>query len=64
VPEGEYAIQCYQDVNGNHKFDKWMLGPLEPWAYSYTGEMKFPPVFADASFLLMSDTRINLTLGK
>lgn len=64
VPEGEYAIRSYQDVNGNHKLDKWMLGPLEPWGFSYSEKMTFPPVFEDVSFMLVSDTRINITLGK
>lgn len=64
LPEGEYALRSFQDVNGNHKLDKWMLGPKEPWAFSYSGEMKFPPVFQDVSFMLMTDLRINLTLGK
>ena len=64
IPAGQYAISCYQDVNGNHKLDKWLFGPLEPWGFSYTGDMKFPPAFGDISFDLSYDTRINITLGK
>jgi len=64
IPEGEYAIRSFQDVNGNHKLDKWLFGPREPWGYSYTGRMKFPPAFDDVSFQLVQDIRINITLGK
>lgn len=64
IPAGQYAISCYQDVNGNHKLDKWLFGPLEPWGFSYTGDMKFPPKFNDVSFKLLYDQRINITLGK
>lgn len=64
VPAGRYAIRAYQDVNGNHKMDKWLFGPLEPWGYSYQSKMKFPPEFDDVSFNLMYDMRINIVLGK
>lgn len=64
IPPGKYAIRAYQDVNGNHKLDKWLLGPKEPWGYSYSGKMKFPPNFNDVSFDLYYDMRINIILGK
>ncbi len=64
VPAGRYAIRAYQDVNGNHKMDKWLLGPLEPWGFSYQEKMSFPPKFDDVSFDLLYDMRINIALGK
>lgn len=64
LPAGRYAIRCYQDVNGNHKLDKWLFGPLEPWGFSYTEDMKFPPTFDDVSFDLLYNMRMNITLGK
>lgn len=64
VPAGRYAIRSYQDVNGNHRLDKWLFGPMEPWGFSYTERMKFPPSFDDVSFDLMYDMRINIMLGK
>lgn len=64
VKEGEYAIRSYQDVNGNHKLDKWLFGPREPWGFSYSNKMKFPPTFDDVSFSVMYDIRINIVLGK
>ncbi|MFA9388220.1 MAG: DUF2141 domain-containing protein [Prolixibacteraceae bacterium] len=64
VPAGRYAIRAYQDVNGNHKLDKWLFGPLEPWGFSYQEKMSFPPEFDDISFDLLYDMRINIVLGK
>ena len=64
VPPGKYAIRSYQDVNGNHKLDKWLFGPMEPWGYSYDQKMKFPPTFDDVSFDLLYDMRMNIILGK
>lgn len=64
VPTGRYAIRAYQDVNGNHKLDKWILGPTEPWGYSFQDKMNFPPEFDDVSFDLLYDMRINIVLGK
>ncbi|MGF7138098.1 DUF2141 domain-containing protein [Roseimarinus sediminis] len=64
VPPGEYAIRSFQDVNHNHRFDKWLLGPLEPWGYSFSSKMKYPPAFSDISFGVYYDTRINIALGK
>lgn len=63
IPAGQYAIKAYQDKNGNHKFDKWLFGPIEPWGYSYSKTMKFPPEFKDVSFDLYYDQRINIMLG-
>jgi uncharacterized protein (DUF2141 family) len=64
VPEGRYAIRAYQDVNGNHRLDKWLFGPREPWGFSYSERMSFPPTFDDVSFNLVYNTRINIILGK
>jgi uncharacterized protein (DUF2141 family) len=63
VPAGEYTIRSFQDVNGNHRLDKWIFGPREPWGFSYSGEMKFPPSFDDVSFDVAYDIRVNIVLG-
>lgn len=35
LPEGDYAIAVYQDINDNKKIDKNLLGiPTEPFAFS------------------------------
>jgi uncharacterized protein (DUF2141 family) len=31
VPTGTYAIQAFQDVNGNSELDSGNFGPKEPW---------------------------------
>jgi len=30
-----YGIRCFQDVNGDGKLNKGMLGPSEPWGMSW-----------------------------
>ncbi len=64
VPPGIYALSCFQDVNGNNKFDKFLFLPFEPWAFTFSNEVKFPPKFEDISFDIMFDYRINLQMGK
>lgn len=54
LPPGQYATAAYQDLNGNGKLDRSVLGwPVEPVGASNgaTG-MVGPPKFADAAFLL------------
>jgi uncharacterized protein (DUF2141 family) len=35
LPPGEYAIACYQDLNGNGRLDRNLLGiPTEPYGFS------------------------------
>lgn len=34
VPQGTYAIQVFQDVNGNGDMDEGSFGPKEPWGLS------------------------------
>lgn len=64
VPPGTYALSCFQDVNGNKKFDKFLSLPFEPWAFSFSNEVRFPPGFGDISFEIMYDYRINMQMGK
>ena len=52
VQPGVYAIQVFQDRNGNQKLDQNFLGmPKEPLGFSRNPPMHFgPPRFADAAF--------------
>lgn len=56
VPYGTYAVQAYQDRNGNGKLDRNFVGiPSEPYGFSrgarsWTG----PPKFKDAAFTYSS----------
>jgi uncharacterized protein (DUF2141 family) len=64
VPAGIYGISCYQDKNRDRRFNKLLFSPIEPWAFSFNNQIKFPPKFDDISFNLGYDLRINLILGK
>jgi uncharacterized protein (DUF2141 family) len=54
IPNGEYAIAVYHDVNANKELDKNMLGmPLEEYAFSNNVSSPFgPPKFEKAKFRL------------
>lgn len=54
VRPGVYAVQSFQDRNGNQKLDQNFLGmPKEPLGFSRSPPMHFgPPRFADAAFTL------------
>lgn len=64
VPTGTYGISCFQDMNGNGRFNKILITPIEPWAFSFNNQIKYPPKFEEISFNLSYDLRINLVLGK
>lgn len=58
VPEGIYAIRCFQDLNGNRKIDMGLFGPKEPYGfYRIKGDIHKPPEFNDLSFII--DKNIN-----
>jgi uncharacterized protein (DUF2141 family) len=54
VAPGAYAIQVYQDVNGNDKMDTtWFGYPLEPFGFSRDAKPHLhKPRFGDVSFIL------------
>ena len=59
IPKGIYAIQCFQDVNGNSKLDRDMIGrPTEPWGMYRHFRPPFPPrepKFEEIAFELNKD---------
>ena len=66
LPEGEYAISIYYDVNGNGELDTNFIGiPREPVALSNNAKAKFgPPKYKDAVFSLSAEgltQRIEMT---
>jgi uncharacterized protein (DUF2141 family) len=66
VPEGEYAISVYHDVNGNGKLDRNGMGiPNEPYAFSNNAQGNFgPPSFDSAKVKVDANTKIlSLTLN-
>jgi len=54
VPPGTYAIEMYQDVNGNDKMDTTWLGlPLEPYGFSRDAKpVLSKPAFSKVKFVL------------
>jgi uncharacterized protein (DUF2141 family)/uncharacterized membrane protein len=54
VPYGSYAVQAYQDRNGNGTLDRNFLGiPSEPYGFSNGARRATgPPRYADAAFTL------------
>lgn len=64
LPEGEYAISVFQDLNGNSKMDTGMFGiPTEKYGFSNNAKgHRGSPSFEKAKFLLETDkvVRINL----
>lgn len=56
VPPGRYGLRCFLDTNANAILDKGLLGPLEPWALSWQGDVPWRfPEFKDIAFLVMED---------
>ncbi|NVK05012.1 MAG: DUF2141 domain-containing protein [Flavobacteriia bacterium] len=56
LPEGEYAIAVFQDINGNGKLDKNFFGvPTEPYGFSKNVKPLFSaPTFEDCQFRMTS----------
>ncbi|WP_350289260.1 DUF2141 domain-containing protein [uncultured Croceitalea sp.] len=64
IPEGEYALAIFHDVNGNNKLDtNWLGIPKEKVAFSNAKMRTFgPPSFKDCAFNVEKDTRISVSL--
>ena len=61
LPEGEYAVSAYQDINGNDKIDTKLFVPKEPFGFSnYNG--KGIPNFQKNKFYLDSDKELTIHL--
>ena len=64
IPEGEYAVSIFQDLDGNGELDKNSLGiPGEPYGFSNDARGTFgPPKFRKAKFQVTNQTTIKITL--
>jgi uncharacterized protein (DUF2141 family) len=64
LPNGDYAIAVYQDLNKNKRLDKNFFGvPKEPYGFSNNFKPKMSaPDFSDCSFTL-SGTEQKLTIS-
>ncbi len=64
VPEGEYAVAVFQDLNGNGKLDTRKMGiPKEPFGFSNNARGKTgPPKYKKASFRFSGDMQISIRM--
>lgn len=58
VPNGEYTVSIFHDINGNGELDTNFMGiPDEPYGVSKEGKSMFgPPNYNDAKFTLMNES--------
>ncbi|GGH02756.1 hypothetical protein GCM10011416_22010 [Polaribacter pacificus] len=62
VPEGEYAIICFHDANGNKEMDFSERGmPIEDYGMSNNSTSFGPPQFLDAKFVV-ADKNVTLEI--
>ena len=62
LPEGTYAVLCFQDLNGNHRLDFNNYIPDEPWGLSNNITRMGPPTWEDAKFELKQDLQLEIEL--
>jgi uncharacterized protein (DUF2141 family) len=64
LPNGEYAIAVYQDVNSDNILNKTFLGiPKEPYGFSGSPYIKFrPPYWSDTALRIDKDERIRISI--
>lgn len=64
LPEGNYAIAIYQDINDNKKLDKGLFGiPTEPYGLSNNFRPRFSaPSFNDCKFKIAQQTTTTILL--
>ena len=60
VPAGDYAVQAFQDENGNHKVDRALFGiPKEGIGFSNDAPIRLgPPKWRDARFALNGEEQV------
>ena len=50
VPDGEYAISVWHDIDGDGTFSMGPQGPTDGWAMTNAAAMRGPPEFANHHF--------------
>lgn len=59
LPQGEYAVSSYQDINSNGKLDRYFIGkPKEPYGFSNNVKPFGPPSYKDCKFNLSSSPKL------
>lgn len=64
MPEGDYAVALFHDVNANGKLDTKFLGiPKEPYGFSNNPKITFKaPSFSKCKFHINENTDISIVL--
>lgn len=65
LPEGEYMVSIFHDVNSNDKLDRYFYGkPKEPYGFSKNkfGAFGKPPKFKQASIQVKGKTETTIVL--
>lgn len=58
LPQGEYAVSTYQDINSNGKLDRFVIGkPKEPYGFSNNVKPFGPPSYKDCRFTLANSPK-------
>lgn len=58
LPQGEYAVSTYQDINSNGKLDRYVIGkPKEPYGFSNNVKPFGPPSYKDCRFTLANSPK-------
>ncbi len=60
LPEGEYAVTIYQDLNNNSRLDKFFSIPIEP--YGISNNVKTFPKFKNSKVKLLKNKVINIKI--
>lgn len=66
LPDGQYAVAIYQDLNQNKQLDTGMFGiPEEPYGFSNNTRPKFrAPTFDETKFGLYNKLSLSIKLDK
>ncbi|MBT79635.1 MAG: hypothetical protein CL587_04505 [Alteromonadaceae bacterium] len=62
VPEGQYGVMVFQDLDGNNTLNSNLLGiPTEPYGFSTNPHVMGPPSFDDIAFAV-TEANVSLTI--
>ena len=52
VPDGQYALMVWHDIDGDGEFSMGPMGPTDGWAMIGASDLRGMPTFAAQSFTL------------
>ena len=63
VPDGEYSMAIFQDLNENKKLDKILFMPIEPYGFSGNGKGSIgTPTYENTKFFCKNDITLTIQL--